>query len=117
MAKVVILNLEPCISCPQDTYQDSNGATYCIPCPYSGKIWFRGADSSEQCRVYYGNFDVYRPYENPKNFISHGRFYTADAPADLLTFNGTVVGWNVELTGNGTSELFMLKSVTKIEIR
>ena len=97
---------EPCSPCPQDTYQDSNGATSCIPCPYGGKICVRGANSSDQCRVYYGNFDIKHQNRilNESSTISLGLF-TADKQTDRLRFNGTLVGWRVKLKGDGSTRL------------
>ena len=101
---------EPCIPCPQNTYRDSSGTTYCIPCPYGGKILVEGANSSEQCLVYHGNFDINHQRQNLTG-VTNYRMYIADAPADRFHFNGTLVGWNVELTGYGAGYLCIFKEV------
>ena len=105
---------EPCIPCPEDTYQDTNGATYCIPFPCGGQIWVRGANSSEQCRVYFGNFDVNHPNRN-LNGLSNTDVWQL---SDRVPCNGTLVGWDVELTGYGNARLYIYRKnipSTKIE--
>ena len=95
----------PCKKCPRDTYQDSQGKRSCIPCPYSGKTHSEGAKSIEQCLVYFGNFDVNHTNRN-LNGLSEIQLYQSNS---LLNVNGTVIGWNVEVTGNGTAHLMIAK--------
>ena len=101
----------PCIPCPEDTYQDTNGATYCIPCPCGGKIEVRGANSSEQCRVYFGNFDVNHPNRNLNGLSVTDGWHIADVPTDRLRCNGTLVGWKMELTGFGNVQLYIYRHI------
>ena len=101
---------EPCIPCPQNTYRASYGTTYCIPCPYGGKILVGGANSSEQCLVYHGNFDINHQRQNLTGFPDYTAYVT-DAPADRLHFNGTLVGWKLKLTGYGRGIVMMFRRV------
>ena len=76
--------------------------TSCIPCPNDGLILYTGADSSERCRVYYGNFDLNNRRPNLEGLKNHQLSYSDAVPSDRLRFNGTVMGWNVKLAQPGT---------------
>ena len=108
MGKYSEFGYEPCTPCPQHTYQDSHGATYCIQCPYGRKTWFRGAKSIEQCRVYHGNFDINNTHRNLDGLHINGAYLT-NSTHDRIPVNCTLVGWNVELRGVGLLELYIYR--------
>ena len=97
---------EPCQFCEMSTYQDSYGQTTCNPCPDGGKTEFEGANSSEQCRIFHGDFEINRPDRNLNGLNNTGLYV---APASRLHFNGTLTGWNVELIGDGNVNLFIFR--------
>ena len=86
-------------------YQDLTGHNSCFPCPGGGETETEGANSSELCNVYFGNFNLNHTARN-LNGVGNSKIINMYMSEDLLHVSGTVRGWKLELMGVGNVFLF-----------